>query len=211
MNKSLIVWGLVLVMGVLGSAPVGWAQEAPQEAPETAAQPMTQAELARLLVNLLGLGRFLPAAPTDQQCFAVLMENNIAPADGWQGEEIVTRALLARLVVQALRRADEIENPDDPQSWIDFLEGLGVSLETVEDATGELNPMTEPIAPNVYRDASSTDPLQRRDKFSGETEVHFGTDVGYNETVRPLTRREVDRILQEAVRRREARRPATPD
>ena len=43
---------------------------------------VTQAELAQLLVQVLGLARFLPASPSDQQCFAMLMNNGISPADG---------------------------------------------------------------------------------------------------------------------------------
>lgn len=134
MIRKLCAVVLVVVLGLALSAPLAFGAEkkaAKEEAkgavPEEA--QVTQCELAGLLAQVLGLARFLPPAPSCQQCIVVMMDNSISPVDGWQGDKIVTKADLARVIVQAMKRQAEISDPDDPKAWIDFLKSIGIPLD----------------------------------------------------------------------------------
>lgn len=133
---GLVVAGFLVALGVFAQ-PMAWAQDADAEKVEKA---VTEAELAHILVQQLGLTRLLPASPTDFECFQMLAANGIVPdKDGWSGTRVVTRASLARLIVLAMGQSDKVENKDDPQAWIDAAQGLGVSLDTVGIAADEVN------------------------------------------------------------------------
>jgi hypothetical protein len=136
---------------------------------------VTQAELAQLLVNVLGLSRFLPATPSATEQFSVLMANNIVPADGWVAEKVVTKADLARVIVQAMKKQSEVKNPNDPKSWIDYLKTIGVPIDTIGEAVDNVDPLAEPVAPNVV--TSSSDPMAKRHKFNTVDETQFGVDM----------------------------------
>jgi len=138
-------------------------------------QQVTQGQLARLLVQALGLSRFLPANPTAQQCFGILLDNSIMPEKGWDADEIVNKQDLARVIVQALKKQGDIENPDDPKEWIDYLKGIGVPIDTIGETVYYVDPLAEPIAPNVVH--ASTDPLNKRHKFNPIDETQYGVDM----------------------------------
>ena len=144
-------------------------------APAPKSGQVTQCELARLLVNVLGLARFLPANPSCQQCFAILMDNGIAPADGWVTDKVVNKADLARVIVLAMKKQNEVANPNDPRSWIEYLRSIGVPIDTIGESMEFVEPLPEPVAPNVV--ASSTDPLVRRRTFDPLDETQYGTDM----------------------------------
>lgn len=90
-----------------------------------------QGEMAQMLVRTLGLYRFLPPNPTNADCFEVLMVNRISPLNGWESRAPVTREDLARVVILSMGEEGNVENPDDPQSWVDALQGMGVDVESV--------------------------------------------------------------------------------
>lgn len=209
-TKSAVVL-LVLVLGVAGALPATWAAEAKGGA--GSADQVTQAELARILVNLLGLARFLPAAAAPQDYFKLLLDNKIFPADGWQADKVVTRADLARVVVQAMQRQNEVENPDDPRSWVNFLKSLGVSTDTIGEAVEDVEPLVEPVAANVFVVSTTTDPLKKR-KTGEPDETEYGTDVEFVASLRPLfypvTIREVEEAVVQVPRHRRHRKPVTP-
>ena len=198
------VWRMLVVgvCGIVVLAPA-WAAEPqtsapPQEASSTGkvaattaaaeSRQVTQAELAQMLVKLLGLTQYLPPSPTDFECFAVLMENSISPADGWKPDAKVVLGDLARVIVLAMKRQHEIKNPDDPLAWIDFLKANGISLESVGEATAALKPLAEPIAPNVVR--ANTRLLEKRHKTNPIDEVNYGVDIGF--LVRTLSQLEFE-------------------
>ncbi|MCX6995872.1 MAG: hypothetical protein NTV49_02005 [Kiritimatiellaeota bacterium] len=166
--------GVVLLMAfcALWLTPTGRAADV-ASSNETAA--VSQAELAKLLVEVLGLARFLPADPTPAQNFAILMVNNIAPQDGWDAGRAVTRADLARVIVQALKKSGEIKTPDDPQAWIDYLVGIGVPIDTVGLATKPLEPLVLPVAPKAY--TALVDPLHKEIKQVMGPITQFGADM----------------------------------
>ena len=90
---------------------------------------------------------------------------------------MVTKADLARVIVQALKKQGEIENPDDPKEWIDYLKGLGVPLDSVGEAVSYLEPLPEPVAPNVV--SARVDPLVKRHRFNPTDETQYGVDMEY--------------------------------
>ncbi len=141
----------------------------------SAIKQVTQGELAQVLVNVLGLSRFLPASPSPDQCFAILAANMVVPAEGWSAPKVVTKADLARVIVQAMKKQSEVNNPDDPKSWIDYLKSIGVPIDTVGEAVDNVGPVSDPVAPNVV--TSSSDPLSKRHKFNPLDETQYGTDM----------------------------------
>jgi|GEM_PF-1583568 len=143
----------------------------------TAAGQVTQGELAQLVVRILGLSRFLPVAPSDQQCFDILLDNRVMPFDGWKSGKVVTKADLARVIVQALKKQSEIKNQDDPKEWIDYLKGLGIPIDSVGEAVSYLEPLPEPVASHVV--SARVDPLLKRHRFNPVDEPQFGVDMEY--------------------------------
>ncbi len=158
---------------------------------------VTQGELALLLVNMLGLYRFLPAAPTEQEAIAVLLANRIAPEAGWQPNQPVVLADLARLIVQSLDRSHEVPDPANPQSWIDFLASIDVPIDTIGLSVSQLEPLPEPIGGNVFVASVSSDPLIRREVLGQPDESERGTDVAAPQTSqRPVTLPQVREVIR---------------
>jgi hypothetical protein len=127
-------------------------------APQDAAR---QGLLAQLLVQQTGLYRYLPANPTDAQCFEILAQNGIVPEEGWDAGKVVTRGDLARVIVQGLGIQDEVKNPDDPRSWMDTLASVGITITTIGEAVGNVNPISRPERANPFfgdEDEASNDP-----------------------------------------------------
>jgi hypothetical protein len=137
---------------------------------------VTQIELARLLVSMTGLSDNLSSNPTASEMFAALMASGIAPGDGWKGDQIVTRADLARVVVQAIGDASEVSNPDDPKAWIDYLKSIGVPIDTIGQAVGNAPIKGEMTAVNPAF-GSTTDPINRPGPRRLPDSDQFGTDV----------------------------------
>ena len=147
---------LMILLAGLITASVALAQGTPEKG-----QGMTHAQLASLLVKALGLNEYLPANATTQQQFDILMQNGIAPADGWKlgtdDDAKVTKGALARVLIQSFQLEDEVDNPDDPQSWIEALERMGISLNPASEALDRVDALPEVIAQNIG--FYSTDPL----------------------------------------------------
>lgn len=111
---------------------------------------VTQLELAKLMVQLCGLQSSLPTdhAPTDADYFQLLMFNNIQPVGGWQAGKLTSRADLARVVVQGMQEANNVQNQDDPQSWVDYLVGKGIRVDTIGLSTKPVEPLAFPMSVN---------------------------------------------------------------
>lgn len=182
------------------------------QAPAVAAQnndEVRQGELALLLVNVLGLYRFLPAVPTEQEAIAVLLSNRIAPANGWEPNKPVVLADLAEIIVRAVDRAHEVDDPDDPQSWINFLASIGVPIDTIGLALTNVEPLNEPIAGNVS--LVTTDPLRRRAVFGQPDEAETGTDVAFMVSQRPISLPDIVDVVVRIPDIPTRPRPVTPD
>ncbi len=145
---------LMIVLAGLMTASIALAQGVPEKG-----QALTYPQLANLLVKALGLVDSIPPGATTQQQFDILMQNGIAPAGGWTMDEeaAVTKGDLARVLIQALEREDEVENPDDPQSWVDALAAMGISLNAASEALGSVDVLPNIVAQNIG--FYSTDPL----------------------------------------------------
>lgn len=174
---------------------------------ETSTELITQGELAQMLVRVLGLYRFLPASPSDAECFAVLMANKISPAGGWNGGAPVTAQDLARVIVLAIGEEGSVENPDDPDSWIEVLQALGVPMDTVGQAVGEVPPSD---GASAGFQPFSTDPMQDQRVLANPDERQLQGDLGYTQSS-PLTSAEVVRVIRSVDPDPVRPRPATPN
>lgn len=153
----------------------GKAKAKPKAAPEERAKLVTEGELAQWLVRVLGLARFLPAAPTDFECFQVLMQNNISPVDGWKQDRTVTMGNLARVIVQALGKQAEVPNPDKDESWIGYLKSIGIDFGTIGEAVENLEPLPQPVGPEAI--VTSTDPLGKLQRINPPDNQQIGADL----------------------------------
>lgn len=166
--KKILVF---LLVGLLVGASAAMAQDKGngETKKAQASQPVTHAQLADLLVKALGLVRFLPSPYTAQQTFDLLMQNGISPEKGWLLDAVVTKADLSRVIVQALRKEDAVENPNDPQSWINALKELGISLDRLSETIQSVEVLPEGMGQDVT--LQSTDPLIYQVDFApGDTQ-----------------------------------------
>lgn len=183
--KKILVY---MLAGLMMATTVAMAQGRKKaEADQAqASQPVTHPQLAELLVRALGLVRFLPNAATAQQRFDVLMQNGISPQDGWKLDAVVTKADLSRVIVQALRMDDQVENPNDPQAWINLLKELGISIDRLSETIQSVEVLPDALGQDVTM--SSTDPLIEGKPFVHST-VQYSVDL--NLVVRVLTEMEM--------------------
>ena len=165
----------ICVAGALGAPAKGGKTEI--KGGKEAGPLAKQGQLAQMLVQVLGLARFLPPNPSDEQCFAILMDNSISPKDGWQSDKDVLVADLARVIVQALKKQADIKNPDNDKEWVDYLEALGIPVGPVAETLYYVDPLSEPVAPNVV--SARTDPLVKRHRFNPLDETQYGVDMEF--------------------------------
>lgn len=145
------------------------------EAPKSQTQLVTESEFAHWLVQVLGLSRFLPAAPSDQECFALLLQNSIKPKDGWNATNTVTRGTLARVTVQAMGKANEVKDSTKDESYIEYLRGMGIEIGTIGEAVENLEMLDEPLANEAV--SVQTDPLSKRARIRPTGEQQLGADM----------------------------------
>ncbi len=176
--KRRIRWS-VLVVAALALSPVGsmlsghaYAQEAEVAAD---ADIMTEGQLAEALVNVLGLATMLPPNPQQADVVAILLQNGISPRDGWAPENVVTLGNLARIVVQALGAADQVENPEDDGSWVAYLASVGIEFGTIDEAIAQTPVLSQPVALRAIE--VSTDPLRRVPFIRPADEQQLGADL----------------------------------
>lgn len=172
--KKILVF---LLVGLMMASTVALAQgrEKTDSKKSQSSQPVTHPQLADILVKALGLVPFLPTAPTAQQMFDVLMQNGITPEGGWLLDAVVTKADLARVVVQALRAEDAVENPNDPQSWINALKEMGVSLDRLSETLQSVETLPDAMGQDVT--LQSTDPLVHGVSFAPGSSVQYSVDL----------------------------------
>lgn len=218
------VLSLILIPCLLAASvfPVFAAEEGKAEgksrskakaAKEERAKLVTDGELAQWLVRVLGLSRFLPAAPTELECFQILMQNNIQPADGWQKDRTVTMGTLARVVVQGLGRQAEVKNPENDASWINFLKEIGIDFGTIGEAVENLEPLPQPVGPEAV--ITSTDPLGKLQRINPPDNQQIGADLSTLGRVSgrvdvPVTVEQVGQVFNQ-VQEPPRRPPMTPN
>ena len=173
--KRILVLRLVVLMAAGAAVAAPAKAKAAADKKSQASQPVTHPQLAELLVKALGLLRFLPTAPTAQQMFDVLMQNGISPEAGWMLDAVVTKADLARVLVQALRKQDAVENPNDPQAWIDTLKELGIPLDHLSETIQSVEVLPEGMGQDVA--LQSTDPLVHNVNFTPGGTVQYTVDL----------------------------------
>ena len=175
--KKILVFLMVGLM-VAGSATVAQAKsksKGKQSGKAEASQPVTHDQLADTLVKALGLMSFLPNAPTAQQEFDVLMQNGISPEKGWLLGAIVTKADLARVLIQAMGKEDEVENPNDPRSWISALKESGISLDRLSETVQSIEVLPDGMGQDVT--LGSSDPLVYGVNFAPGNSIQYSVDL----------------------------------
>jgi len=175
--KKILVFLMIGLM-VAGTATVAQAakhKSKGKKAKAEASQPVMHPQLADTLVKALGLMSFLPNAPTAQQEFDVLMQNGISPEKGWLLDAVVTKADLSRVIVQALRKEDDVENPNDPQSWIDALKEAGISLSRLSKTVQSLEVLPDGMGQDET--LASTDPLVYGVNFAPGDSIQYSVDL----------------------------------
>ena len=165
-----------------------------EDASSEDANQVTQAELAQMLVNIMGLAPFVSLPATPFEIFQILVSNGVVPEGGWKVDSVVTKADLARVLVQAMGATAEIETPDDPNSWIDYLQEMGAQMDTVGESITAVAPnrMSDPIVNYALNKATTTDPLKKRVILGEPDEPQFGTDTTL--TPLPLTEKQIASI-----------------
>ena len=161
--KKILVF---LLVGLMMTSTVALAQgkSKGEDSKAQSSQPVTHPQLASILIKALGLVPFLPTAPSSQQMFDLLMQNGISPEAGWLLDAVVTKADLARVLIQAMRKEDQVENPNDPQSWIDALKAAGISLDRLSETIQSVETLPEGMGQDVK--LQSTDPLVYNVRFT---------------------------------------------
>lgn len=143
-------------------------------------QEITQAEFARLLVRVLGLGKYVAPGAGDFQYFEVLAQNGIYPKDNWEPDANLDKGVLARLMVQSLGLAGEVEDIDDYQACIAKLQEMNISVAASSGALAKIRAKDrfEETTPNTI--GRQIDPILRHDMraFNPEDEPTGGADQG---------------------------------
>jgi hypothetical protein len=98
--------GAIMLAGVIAMGAATPFQSAADE-------PLTQGQLAILLVRALELEVTLPL--TEEKAIQLLTAQGISPLGGWDPSALATRMDLFVLIAKALRL--EVENPEDPASY----------------------------------------------------------------------------------------------
>jgi hypothetical protein len=219
--------GMIFLAAMLSLASLAPLQAAAE--PASGATPrgdaparVTHADLAHILVNLLGLARFLPANASDQENFKILMENRVTVSGAWTPDATVTKGDLALALVSALRAMGEPVDPDidNAKDAIAWLRQAGIPIDTIRGSMASIQPLADPVAPNVL--TATTDPLDRREIFSVVDEADQGADAtragrGAESADYvlpppevPVTKKEVAAIVDAVVQPKPPTTPPTP-
>ncbi len=154
MPKSPWIWLLLLMLAVpsaYAAEPAGTDEEPPAEdaEPVVEEEPMTQAELAAIIIRMLGLASEVDEnIGTDKLSFRIdnselafthaCTVRGICPLGGWKPKEKVTLEVLAVVVTQALGLVGKVENPDNWEDYAAVLEALDLPLTSIRDVLSEI-------------------------------------------------------------------------
>ncbi len=95
-------------------------------------KPMTQGELAIIIVKALGEEDKVEASKGELAYIEYLKGKGIEPIPKWRCDEEVTKSVLAVVIVQALGLAKEVENLKRVDCYINVLKERDISLEDVQ-------------------------------------------------------------------------------
>lgn len=150
---------------------------------------ITQGEFARILATRLGLFPSLTTSPTVQECAAALSAQGVSPLDGWKLDAPLSKPDFARMMIQAMGKADEIPmaNQGKPEAWTALAGKLGIVLEHATDGVGSVDPLIEQFNASVDSSSGSSDPLVRREVYAQPDEKVAGTDAGFESSFEPVS------------------------
>ena len=133
--------GALLLASMLTLTSFSFAAEATKDS-------ITQGQAAKLVAYYLGFFPQLPANPTEHDCIDLLLQNNISPFNGWEMTKILTVADFAKIIVGAMGDEDQLSGDlNDPKTYIQYLKGLNVPVESVSETLDQLESKPEGKAP----------------------------------------------------------------
>lgn len=136
MKQMLTILAVGLLVGATTLPAQAAAPKNPPPPPEQAVAA-TQGDLARILVNALGLaGKVTDNTPA----WRVLQDRNIQPPGGWRPGAKLELGDLAVILVQAMRLQGELARPNDPKACLDLLKRRGIDLSSLFAATRQVTP-----------------------------------------------------------------------
>jgi len=186
--KCRVGW-IFLTVFIVALSPMGTIFNGSARAEEASKDElMTEGQLAEMLVNILGLASTLPPNPQPVNQIEILLQNGIAPKDGWNSTNLVTIGNLARIMVQSLGDESKIEEPENDKSWVDYLKSIGVEFGTIEEAVAQIDPLVDPVALKAVE--VSTDPLRKAPLISPVDNQQLGADLQF--FTRNVSRAEVE-------------------
>ena len=212
-----LITGVSLATLVLGASLMG-APRAMAAEGDAGGEIVTQAELARILVRVMGLARYLAPGAPDYDYFAVLGQNGVYPKENWEPGEPVELGLLARLMVMALRLTYLVEDIDDYNACMMALEEAGIPIKTVGVAMAQVrginrfqhttgNTIGAQVDPIVRRDPRTFNP---GDEWTGGVDADGGLVVPLGETLYVI-KDKIDEIIIPPVIIPPPSRPRPPD
>lgn len=174
------VWTVLFVLALAFVLPGVYAAEPAEGEEDTSAEeneattpedeaavvveekPMTQGELAIIIVRMLGLASEIDenigtrklTLRSDNVALAaidLLRSRGVQPMasqGGWQADKEVAPEVLAVVIVQVLGLLSEVEDPNDPSAYVAALEARGLILTNVREVLSEIevvNPVVQII------------------------------------------------------------------
>jgi len=174
--RLLFVLVLTAVLGTPAAmaaepAETGDGTPADEGQPVVQEQPMTQAELAVIIVRMLGLESEIDANVGAKSTLSVrpevspmvyvefLRRMGIHPLPDWDPNAEVTKEALAVILVQVLGLLAEVEDRSDPNAYVTVLEERDLILTNVRDVLSEIeviNPVIQIPIGGLFQENLST-------------------------------------------------------
>ncbi|MBN1917042.1 MAG: hypothetical protein JW889_03955 [Verrucomicrobia bacterium] len=176
MFKLICLFPMVVVLAMsaaFAAEPAANGDEAPGDAeqPVVEEKPMTQAELAVIIVRMLGLESEIDRSIGGKATFDVrpdiwymahinfLRRMGIYPLPDWDPNAEVTKEVLAVVLVQLLGLLGEVEDLNVPGDYVAALEARDIELTNVRDVLSEIdiiNPVVQIPIGGMFQDNLST-------------------------------------------------------
>jgi hypothetical protein len=172
LSMVLLVTALA-IPAAMAAEPVGndGAATAPEEQPVVQEKPMTQAELAVIIVRMLGLESEIDANIGGKSTFSFrsdispivyidfLRRMGIHPLPDWDPNAEVTKEALAVVLIQLLGLVGEVQNRSLPSDYILVCETHDIILTNVRQVLSEIeviNPVVQIPIGGLFQENLST-------------------------------------------------------
>ncbi len=156
MSLALKFISVLSIIGFLCASQVFCAEGTDAEGnEEEAAYTFTQGQLAITIVRSLGLEDEIGFDQTVQAYLNLLQSRGVAPIDGWDANALVTKEVLATVVVKTLGWSDQLVDNTDVNDYVRVFAQAGLDSPSIEEVQKVLsnifviNVLTEVIGPSI--------------------------------------------------------------